>query len=230
MGEAPSRVPALTALGGLVLAIASGLLAMQELGPPLAIATSPAGQFQAFASGEARLPVAEASRADLIGECYKLTRTLLARAQPTERRLRLLEACRTLALDTVAAAPTVGLAWTVAAAYSGELGDVAGFNQQLRQSWRGAPHEQWIAELRVALTEQYFASADTDIRGQEVSDLAILVQSQRGIKSLAKRYVDDLAFRERVTAVVETLPPADQVRFLHEVQAAARAEARPDVG
>ena len=228
--ELQSRVPVLTALFGAVLLFASAALTVQETSPFLATATSEAGRFQAFVAREAQLPVAENSRADIVSACYSLMRSIFARAQPTERRLGLIHACRELALATTASAPTVAIAWTVAAATAGELDDADNFNRELARSAGVAPHEQWIAELRVALTENYFALASEQTQIQEGIDIAILVQTRRGIRSLAARYVDDPGFRERVTRIVEALPPDEQTRFLREVQAAARESVSADVG
>ena len=57
-------------------------------------------------------------------------------------------------------------------------------------------------------------------RATHQRDLALLVQSQRGIATIARRYVAQPDFRERITAIVEALPQADQVRFLANVKEA----------
>lgn len=83
-------------------------------------------------------------------------------------------------------------------------------------------NEQWIAERRVSLAESHYEVLEADVQAAHLTDLALLAQSQHGIRSIAARYVSDPDFRGRVTGVVETLPEDIQARFVSVVQAEVR--------
>jgi hypothetical protein len=94
-----------------------------------------------------------------------------------------------------------------------------------------APQELWIALRRndmVQPVEGILTAAE--YRGQN-ADFAVMAQSRVGVRFLAARYLGEPAFRERITAVVETLPPEEQRRFLRNIRSvdnerrAARAAA-----
>jgi hypothetical protein len=55
-------------------------------------------------------------------------------------------------------------------------------------------------------------------RSAHDDDLRMLVRSDRGIATIATRYVSDAAFRDRITAIVETMTPPDQQRFIGSVR------------
>jgi hypothetical protein len=206
---------------GVGLFAVSAYLASAEVGPSVVLATSVAERFEEFSRGSAALPIAETSRERQIRECYSTNQTIYARAQSTTDRNASLRSCETMALSVVSRAPTVALGWSVAAAFAGELGDREAFNSDLAVSQEVAPYEQWLAEFRVALIEQDGSLASKALRSVEDHDLAILVKSNRGVASLAARYVEQPDFRERVTEIVEKLAVSDQNRFLAEVQSAA---------
>lgn len=86
------------------------------------------------------------------------------------------------------------------------------------------PNEQWIAERRVALAELHYDSLGAYAEAGHLADLELLAQSRRGIRSIASRYVSSADFRERVTAVVETLPSEVQQRFVTLVRREAREQ------
>jgi hypothetical protein len=92
----------------------------------------------------------------------------------------------------------------------------------LERSQAVGPNEQWLAERRVGVAETHYAALEAYAGTGHLADLALLAQSRRGIRSIAARYVANPDFRERVTAVVETLPDEIQQRFVAVVRAEAR--------
>lgn len=223
MARQSTCLPTVGFFTGLVTLLLGAVLAYLEIAPFFALSTSEADRFRLFAQGELALPVAEVSRAELLGVCYTTAGSLYARAQPTVRRRSLLEACHDLAAGTTRDAPTLGLAWLIGASSSGELDRRNDFNHEILTSVVVAPREQWLAELRVDLVERYYTLANEAVIAAEVGDLKILLLSQRGISSIAQRYVDQPDFRERVADVVATLPAAAQRRFVDEVKRGAQA-------
>lgn len=99
------------------------------------------------------------------------------------------------------------------------LGDAETALGSLKRSQAIGPNEQWLAERRVALAELHHADLEDYAEAGHLADLALLAQSRRGIRSIAARYVADPSFRERVTAIVETLPDEIQQRFVSVVRA-----------
>ena len=87
-------------------------------------------------------------------------------------------------------------------------------NEHLHTSQATGKASQWVAEQRVALAEYYREHLDERVLAGNDADLEMLVRSQRGIGSIATRYVNDPAFRERITAIVETMPEDIQRRFI----------------
>lgn len=228
MPERPTLVPAVMMSAAMVLVGSSVALAFAELAPLYELSTSDQERFELFSGPTVALPVAATSRADQVQSCYRLSAGIYARAQPTDRRERLLRGCVSMGMDAVASTPTMGIAWAIAGALSGELNDNSAFNRDFLNAHRVAPTEQWQAEFRVALIEDHFSLADEDLKRAEQEDLALLIQSERGIRSIAARWVDVPDFRDRVTSVAETLSATDQRRFLSEVQHAASLSKQSD--
>lgn len=133
---------------------------------------------------------------------------------PEHVRIDMVSHCRAVADAIAASAPTTSLAWLVGARASSQLGDWSGFNDRLLRSQLTGPTEQWIAELRVGLSEDNHDRLDERTRASSERDLRMLIGSLSGIYALTQRYLDDPTFRERITAIVESMPEASQNRFL----------------
>jgi hypothetical protein len=118
--------------------------------------------------------------------------------------------------------PSYAYGWYSIAAFSFALADDERGLYALRRSQAVAKSEQWLTERRVQLSEIYLAQLDEAALASHRQDLILLAQSNRGVRSIARRYVEDANFRERITALVETLPDADQARFVANVRLAAR--------
>jgi hypothetical protein len=205
---------------GLGLAAAGGVASFTELAPFYDLATSEGARFALFAHQELSLPLTAASRMAFLSACYSLSSSIYARAQPTSKRNALLASCRDYALQVTHQAPTLGGAWAIAASAAGELGAATDFSAEILASQRVTPYEQWLAEFRVAVIEDHYSLASAEVIEAEVSDLQVLVHSKRGVRSIAKRYVDHPDFRERVTRVVEEMSQDDQRRFLEALRGA----------
>jgi hypothetical protein len=142
------------------------------------------------------------------------------RLQPTDTRRLVLEHCLASADAIVGESPSYAFGWFIGALAATTLGDVEGFNARLKNAQVTGPSEQWIAELRVGLVEDNYAHATADVLTRHDADLRLLVQSPRGIQSIAARYASEPDFKSRITTIVETMPEADQARFVAEVRRA----------
>lgn len=122
--------------------------------------------------------------------------------------------CGAMALDAVRQMPTYSYGWYALAYTNALMGDWAAMNEHLHLAQQTGQASQWVAEQRVALAETYRTHLDERTLAGNDTDLTLLVRSQRGIGSIAARYINDPAFRERITAIVEAMPEDIQRRFI----------------
>lgn len=154
------------------------------------------------------------------------TQSLALMYSAPEARAQIAPKCLAMADRLAQQTPSNAYAWYVGARASAALEDWDGFNRRLALSWRTGPTEQWIGELRVALAEDHYDRLDSQTAAANDADLHMLVLSTRGVRAIAARYVANPGFRERITAIVETMPAQNQARFLANVRRFAVARAR----
>lgn len=181
---------------------------------------TPAEGFAALRGGQRSPGFSIASTRLVLDGCYDAMLGVYGRVQPTAARMTVADNCRTLVRAVTAAMPTYSFAWYVGALAALQRDQPEELVVSLRQSQLTGPTEQWLAELRVALAEEHRNLLPDDVLANNDGDLALLVVSNRGIASIAKRYVDDPSFRERITAIVEQLPEPDQQRFISTIETA----------
>lgn len=217
-GRQPFRLAMVALSCGLV--VAGSWVAYREAAPYFAGGILPQERFTALVEDSLRPGPSIASQRLVLTSCVDAITSVYGRIQPTERRGIVQERCLEIAEQIGATDRTDSLAWYVAALTASRLGRPPLMNGYIRSSQQTGPNEQWLAELRVALAEDNFANLEPDtLRGHE-ADLRLLAVSPAGVRSIARRYVDDAGFRERITAVVETMDPSVQRRFVDQVQAA----------
>lgn len=219
---AVSRVPhAFILLISLTLAGGGIFVAYGEAQAFLAGGVLPREKFQALATNTQMTSLSTASNHLVLDACYDAMTGVYGRLQPAPDRTAVASNCLAQADAMTASMPTYSYAWYIGALSAAKLSDGAALADRLRQSQLTGPHEQWIAELRVALAEDNLASLLPDVLMGNDKDLAMLVVSSKGIASIAARYVDNPAFRSRITTIVEQLPPGAQRRFVSRVESAA---------
>jgi len=204
----------------LALATSGAALAYVEAKAYLSAGIDPRERFEALAADSVDLGLSSASHTLFLNNCYEALTSVSARLEPT-RRNAVAANCRAAADRITGAEPANSFAWYVAALAAAKAGDLPGMTQRLRISQVSGASEQWIAELRVDLAEDHLAALSADALAGHEGDLTLLAQSQRGVASIAERYVRQADFRERITALVEKLPNAEQQRFLQYVRGAA---------
>ena len=185
--------------------------------------TTPASRFAVLVEANSGWAPSLLSRRLLLDSCLEAINGPYGRLQPADTRRLVLEHCRASADAVVGETPSYAFGWFIGALAAATLGDVEGFNARIKNVQITAPTEQWMAELRVGLVEDNHAHAAPDVLTRHDADLRLLVHSPRGIQSIAARYAREPEFKSRITAIVETMPEADQARFVAEVrQAVAR--------
>lgn len=215
-------------LGRRVLIVAASLLlvaavvaAFLEATPYVNAGPSSGEQFEALRVGRAADGISINSHVVAMDSCLLALRSVYGRARPTADRLSVAETCRERAVSERAVSPSFAYAWYIEAMASSVRGDWPAMNRASVMAQRTAPTEQWLAELRVALAEQNFPVLDSVALAAHEFDLALLVRSNRGIASIATRYVEDSSFRSRITDIVSGLDPTSQRAFLDAIRVAA---------
>ena len=158
----------------------------------------------------------QSSRA-VLDICLSAITSVYGRMRSAEDRLALINNCGDFAVSSAAIMPSNSYAWYIASLAAAQNADMSKFEESWLLSAQTGQNEQWIAGLRVALLEDNLSLASAALFEAERRDLAVLTLSKMGIGSIARRYVSQPDFRERVVSVVETLPDADQARFLAAV-------------
>jgi hypothetical protein len=182
---------------------------------------TPQERFAALAAGTQVAGPSIASARLLLDNCSEAMEGVYGTLQPKARRDAVAATCLAQADAITDVMPSFSYAWYIGAAAARATGDDIGFADRLREAQRTGPNEQWIAELRVTLAENNIDLLPEDVRRLNDADLALLVISDRGIASIADRYVQNPAFRKRITAIVEQLSEDEQARFVTKVEAAA---------
>ena len=212
--------------GGLLIGAAGAVTAYQEFEVFAAGGLGPPDRFAALRHGVYHDAPSILAKRLVLDACVEATTGIYGIMQASEDRSRMLEHCRAEADRIAAEAPAYAYAHYVGALAAARLGDTDGFNSRILRAQVTGPNEQWVAEQRVALVEDQFAAATPEVLSRHDADLRLLVASNRGVVSISQRYIRQPDFRERITAIVETMPPADQSRFVSRVRQAA-AEAQP---
>lgn len=203
------------------LVIAGSVLAQRELALVQASAGSEQDVFNRFVDADLPAPGSISGTNRVIKRCAETTEGLYGALQPAQLTARARTHCLAFARRAVAAMPSNGFAYFLIAQSRFAEADMASANGALLRSYELAAHEQWLAEARVDLAEAHFQSLLPVVLEGHRSDLELLALSSRGVRSIAYRYVSDPGFRERITLIVETLPPEEQARFLSLVRRAA---------
>ncbi len=159
---------------------------------------------------------------EAIAGCLRVVNGAESLFLPQNMRFGVVRSCRALARDITAASEDNAYAWFALAKFAQILGQTAMFNHALERAYATGPTEQWIAEQRVELAEEALETLSSRALSGHKKDLALLVRSPRGIRAIARRYLRDAGFRDRITQVVEALSADDQVRFVSLIRLEAR--------
>lgn len=198
---------------------------LREASPYFTTGIEDAERFAALAEKAPSPGLSIASERLVLDNCVRAISSLYGRLQSASRKAAVSGNCLKAADAIVQQSPSSSYAWYVGALTSELTDDTAGMNERLLKSQETGPTEQWIAELRVPLAEDHLSDLTPDVRANHERDLRMLVATVRGIASIANRYVGEADFRERITAIVETMPEGDQRRFVSQVGAAANRAA-----
>ncbi|KQX42495.1 hypothetical protein ASD04_00535 [Devosia sp. Root436] len=202
------------------LAMLGGWAAYQEASVYFTSGTTSISRLLALPATSNAPGLAPSTQSSTLADCHRAMQQPNAyemRALPPEGKAALQQHCHDIAAAAVAERPTDAFAWVTGAAVAAAEQNWQDFNTFLRTAQAVAPSEQWIAEHRVDLAETHYDKLEPATRSGNDADLAMLVLSDRGIFSIAQRYLDQESFRERVTAILEQMPADRQRRFINSL-------------
>jgi hypothetical protein len=117
--------------------------------------------------------------------------------------------------DALRAAPSSGELWLFKADRLMRAGQLAGSLAALRQSYRMAPREGWIASARVVLGLQLYPLLPRDLQVATTDDLALVLELEEFLPPLRDAYGRDAALRAASVKAIDDLPPASRAEFHH---------------
>jgi hypothetical protein len=122
--------------------------------------------------------------------------------------------CLSAVDDALRAAPSSGELWLYKAqmlAASGEFGPA--LFAALRNSYRMAPHEGWIATPRVIFGLRVYPLLPEDVKSDVQADLVQIIGDGRLSHIVARAYAEDPSLRDAGGAALRTLPSDLMFRF-----------------
>ncbi|MCR8723855.1 hypothetical protein [Frigidibacter sp. ROC022] len=165
-------------------------------------------------------PASFRARRELLDSCDRGLRGPYGAFQPVELRQGLVQTCARAADSILRRSPTDSMAFLVAAEAALQAGDRPRFLGDLALSQRTAPAEGWLAQRRIDLiAPQIAASAEPGLQQIARADLRLLFLSPAYIPFLARLHDSHPALQPLITAVAETVRPAQQRRFLNALRA-----------
>jgi hypothetical protein len=216
------RSIALLGIAGLFAVVGGAWAVRAELAPFLTARESSMSRILELAGGGTDAGLSIQAQQLLLFDCRNAIGSLVSQLQTTEVRDGLFTNCLARSDEIAAAAPSFSMAWASGAVAAAALKDWAGFNMRLHRSYLSGATEQWIADMRVDLAERNLDQLDEQTRADHEADLRMLVGTSNGLRSLARRYLAEPSFRERITGLVDTMSQDDKARFVNAVQKAGR--------
>lgn len=201
-----------------VAAFAFALFALvQELAVFDHLGKTSSERFQQVLAGRRSIGLSSYSKKLALDDCYGGTGFLQTAARSDAQNREFATQCLTIAQDILKAAPTQSYAWLIAATAEQRLGRIEGMNQALVNGQRTGPAESWLAERRMGIAQDAFSDLDSRARQANDLDLAMLLNTWKGRKALARRFAADPPFRDRIAKLALSQPAYAQKEFLYAV-------------
>lgn len=198
---------------GTVLLLGGILVMRVEFAPFLWSDSSVQWRVQEIAAGRIEYGLSTSSRESALADCRRATLSLEARLQPSSIRSAVYTNCLALSDSFAAIQPTLSIAWLTGAIASAQVEDWPAFTSRMTRSLLSAPNEQWVAEMRISVFEQYYDHLTDDLRAGNAADMLLLTDNDPGLLKLAQIFVASPASRDRIAAVVGTRPEMTREKF-----------------
>lgn len=133
--------------------------------------------------------------------------------------------CLALIDDALRAAPSNGELWLFKASMMISRGDFgeSTFNA-LRNSFRVAPVEGWIASGRVVLGLRLYSALPADLQDRVDQDLRLVLRFPTLVRPLAEAYASDSLLRASAAPVLRGLPGDLMQAFVGNIQSVLRGD------
>ncbi|HQZ11634.1 MAG TPA: hypothetical protein PK286_02000 [Devosia sp.] len=167
-------------------------------------------------------PLSERAQDAVAESCYRSLRSTYFAALDTPRRQQVLDTCEAAMSDLTGNVPTHGAAGLVLA----QIGVITGSataGALLEESARVSPNSTWLRLRRLDISRASEALPD-DAALLMTRDINDLLATPAGQQGLARRYLADTAFAQKLLAVVDTAPAPVQKAFVDAIRLAEGAE------
>jgi hypothetical protein len=204
-------------LAGIGLAAMGAWCMFFESAPVFRGGTEAYSRLAAMKDGSAPIGISLLSQNEALKDCQEVLTSLdsgRGQVQPPELRDRVVPLCKDVATGVIQGSRANSRAELVLALVAEREGDWAALDLHLRQSQALSASAVWLVLPRVTLAERHLEFLSPDGVARHNHDLAMLTASPAGVFRLASLYADQVEIRERIQAVLETVPPQDQERFL----------------
>jgi len=171
-----------------------------------------------LANGTTRVAASTDSQRRVLEICLDVLSDLRSWLPDAPNRAAILSHCKNETDRALRFTPVDSYLWTVLAWLELDLGETQRARDALETARALAPDEMWLAARRLPLSERLAARGIPDQRAAQDADLLVLAQSRSGIATLARRYLDEPIFRDRITKLVATLTDEEQRRFVRNVR------------
>lgn len=199
--------------------VTAGVLAMRvELSPYLSAGGSMQWRLQEIAAGRMEYGLSTASREVALMDCRDITLSFEARLQPSSTRTAIYGNCLALSDSFSTIQPTLAIAWLTGAIAAAQTGDWAAFASRMTRSLRAARNEQWVAEMRIPVFEQYFDQLNDELVAGNAADMLLLTDTDPGLLRLARIFVASPSSRDRIEAVINTRSDVTRAKFERRVR------------
>lgn len=203
---------------GILLTVGGAWAMRLELTPFTTANASPSARMLELVNGGTNYGLSISSKQVMLFDCRQAMLSLTARLQPSTMRNNLNRNCLAASDELGAEQPTFAIAWVTGAVAASQLGDWDGFNQRLARSLRVGSVEQWIAEMRVSMAEEYFDHLTDDNKAGNAADMMLMTNNDPGLLALARIYVQSPSSRGRITATIDATPDVTREKFARRVR------------
>jgi hypothetical protein len=213
-------------LVGLASLALGGWAMYAEAGPVLRGGETARARIEATAASNGSIGAGLLTTAVSLSDCEQV---LLPFGRPaTEEQLGaardgLLNECEHMARTVLERTPAHGQAELLLGLIAEARGDIDSISTHLSRSQALQPSLARVVSPRTGLGQRHFDQLSPDAQERHRQDLALMLQSGRGVWPLADLYVSDEAARQRITTALEGVPARDQARFVYVVQRVLRA-------
>jgi len=208
---------------GALLAIGGAVAMRLELTPYTTNRDTDSSRLLELANAGTGYGLSDSSRQAPLTDCRENMLSLMARLQTSHVRNSLYQNCLAVSDKLGAEQPTLSIAWLTGAIAAAQMNDSDGFNLRMARSMRAGRVEQWIAEMRIPIVENYFVWLTDEVRAGNAADMLLLTENDGGLLTLARIYVKSPSSRERITAVIEPTSEVIREKFARRVRLLSEA-------